>query len=76
MTTILIIVVNVYVDDFKTSRFNIGAFIVNSRITNNVINTAPRINITMISVEPQPLLPASLKPYNKAPKPIVLYTTP
>ena len=66
----LIIVVSVNVDDFNTSRFNIGALIVNSRMT-NAMNIAPIMNIVTIS-EPQPLLPASLNPYNSAPNPIVL----
>ena len=68
----LIIVVSVNVDDFNTSRFNIGALIVNSRMTNAKMNIAPIMNIVTISAEPQPLLPASLNPYNSAPNPIVL----
>ena len=71
-----ITVVSVYVGDFSTSKLSIGAFIVNSRIANKMMNTTPMINIITISVEPHPLLPASLKPYNKAPNPIVLYTIP
>ncbi|CRG02610.1 Uncharacterised protein [Streptococcus pneumoniae] len=68
----LITVVSVYVGYFKTSKFNIGAFILNSLITNKAMKIIPMINIETISVEPQPLLPASEKPYNNAPNPIVL----
>jgi hypothetical protein len=67
ITIMFITVVSVYVGYFKTSKFNIGAFILNSLITNKVMKIIPMINIETISVEPQPLLPASEKPYNKAP---------
>ena len=67
----LIIVVSVNVDDFNTSRFNIGALIVNSRMTN--AKNEYRTNYEhRYDFNPQPLLPASLNPYNSAPNPIVL----
>jgi hypothetical protein len=43
----LIIVVSVNVDDFNTSRFNIGALIVNSRMTNAAMNIAIKVSSTV-----------------------------